>query len=195
MTTEAQSALRRIIEDFSERTRFVIICNYITRIIEPLTSRCVKFRFRPVPVEEQIAKLEEICQKEKITIGREIIESLLSQGDLRKSINSLQSLHNVNTVPEILPIPQQVCSKLFETLKYSNNLGEVLRQTNELLLQGWPADELLRAMLNESTTLGDNKKIAMIFEVLARADLNINRRGSQIQIIAAVSDIFYVLHS
>jgi replication factor C subunit 2/4 len=148
MTTEAQSALRRIIEDFSERTRFVIICNYITRIIEPLTSRCVKFRFRPVPVEEQIAKLEEICQKEKITIGREIIESLLSQGDLRKSINSLQSLHNVNTVPEILPIPQQVCSKLFETLKYSNNLGEVLRQTNELLLQGWPADELLRAMLN-----------------------------------------------
>ena len=73
MTMEAQSALRRIIEDFSERTRFVIICNYITRIIEPLTSRCVKFRFRPVPVEEQIAKLEEICQKEKIEIGRNII--------------------------------------------------------------------------------------------------------------------------
>lgn len=73
--------------------------------------------------------------------------SLLSQGDLRKSINSLQSLHNVNTVPEILPMPQSVCSDLFETLKLSNNLQSVIDAINEVINEGWPFDELLRGML------------------------------------------------
>jgi hypothetical protein len=71
----------------------------------------------------------------------------------------------------------------------------VLRKTNSLLEQGWPSDELLRAMLTEATLLTESRKVAMIFEVLARTDMNINRRGSQIQIVAAVSDIFYILHS
>jgi hypothetical protein len=74
-------------------------------------------------------------------------------------------------------------------------LSEVLRQANSLLQQGWPSDELLQAMLTETTLLTESRKVAMIFEVLARTDMNINRRGSQIQIVAAVSDIFYILHS
>jgi replication factor C subunit 2/4 len=74
MTKDAQSALRRVIEDNSTTTRFCIICNYITkyrhcdiyRIIEPVASRCVKFRFKPIPVEIQLKKLEEICVSEGI---------------------------------------------------------------------------------------------------------------------------------
>lgn len=92
-------------------------------------------------------------------------------------------------------MPQRICSDLFEVLKHSNNLGEVLRQTNEILLQGWPSDEILKSLLNEACMLPDYRKAAMIFEILAKADFNINRRGSQVQILATVSDIFYILHS
>jgi len=57
MTKDAQSALRRVIEDNSVNTRFCIICNYITKIIEPVASRCVKFRFKPIPIDVQLTKL------------------------------------------------------------------------------------------------------------------------------------------
>ena len=64
MTQDAQNALRRTMEVYSSNTRFCLICNFISRIIEPLASRCAKFRFKPIPSTVVVARLKEISEKE-----------------------------------------------------------------------------------------------------------------------------------
>jgi len=69
LTKDAQSALRRIIESATRVTRFILICNYVSRIIEPLASRCAKFRFRPLPDEVVRERLIKICAEEGAHLG------------------------------------------------------------------------------------------------------------------------------
>ena len=94
MTFDAQFALRRIIEKYSKTTRFCLICNYENKIIPAIRSRCANFRFSPINVYHIQKKLEYICEQEKLTFDNNVMEiiSSLSKGDLRKSINFLQSL-------------------------------------------------------------------------------------------------------
>lgn len=93
MTSEAQTALRRIIEDSSKTTRFIIICNYLSQIIEPLQSRCVIFRFTRLTETDVIKHLEMICDKEGITFEDRALSKIyeITSGDLRLSINILQA--------------------------------------------------------------------------------------------------------
>lgn len=67
MTNDAQSALRRMIENYSKVTRFCLICNYVSRIIEPIASRCAKFRFKPLEPTSMLHRLQVICQAEEIS--------------------------------------------------------------------------------------------------------------------------------
>lgn len=94
--TQVQQALRRIIEKSSANVRFILMCNYINRIIDPIISRCTVFRFVNLSKEKIIERLQYISDKEKLKIpeGKEEIffDNLffISGGDLRKAINSLQ---------------------------------------------------------------------------------------------------------
>ncbi|KAF8469639.1 P-loop containing nucleoside triphosphate hydrolase protein [Kalaharituber pfeilii] len=99
MTQDAQSALRRTMETYSKITRFCLICNYVTRIIDPLASRCSKFRFKPLDGGNAKARLEMIAKAENVLHEDGVIDTLIrvSDGDLRKAITYLQSaarLHN-----------------------------------------------------------------------------------------------------
>lgn len=93
MTQDAQSALRRTMETYSRITRFCLVCNYVTRIIDPLASRCSKFRFKSLDDDNARARLEEIAQAEGVRIAPGATDALLrtSEGDLRKAITFLQS--------------------------------------------------------------------------------------------------------
>jgi len=93
MTQDAQAALRRIMETYARITRFCLVCNYVTRIIEPLASRCSKFRFKPLDPNSTSSRLAEIAAAEKILVTDAVISALIdtSHGDLRRSITYLQS--------------------------------------------------------------------------------------------------------
>lgn len=93
MTQDAQSALRRTMETYSKITRFCLICNYVTRIIDPLASRCSKFRFKSLDQSNAKKRLEEIAEKEGVPLEDGAVDALIkcSEGDLRKAITYLQS--------------------------------------------------------------------------------------------------------
>ena len=93
MTQDAQSALRRTMETYSKITRFCLICNYVTRIIDPLASRCSKFRFKMMDVGDARKRVEEIAANEYVKLEEGAVEALItcSEGDLRKAITFLQS--------------------------------------------------------------------------------------------------------
>ncbi|KAF3007229.1 Subunit of heteropentameric Replication factor C (RF-C) [Neopestalotiopsis sp. 37M] len=93
MTQDAQSALRRTMETYSKITRFCLICNYVTRIIDPLASRCSKFRFKSLDQGNAKKRLEEIAEKEGVALEDGAVDALIkcSEGDLRKAITFLQS--------------------------------------------------------------------------------------------------------
>lgn len=105
VTRDAQSALRRIIEAHSKVTRFILICNYVTRIIEPLSSRCAKFRFHPLPPTSMRDRLSAIAHAENCQFSYGSIDSeekhrsevldeitALSRGDMRRAVTILQSV-------------------------------------------------------------------------------------------------------
>ena len=94
MTFDAQFALRRIIEKYSETTRFCLICNYENKIIPAIRSRCANFRFSPIEKSNIINTLDNIAKNENLIIQDNSLEiiSNLSNGDLRKAINLLQSI-------------------------------------------------------------------------------------------------------
>ncbi|KAI0637174.1 replication factor C [Trametes polyzona] len=93
MTQDAQAALRRIMELYARITRFCLVCNYVTRIIEPLASRCSKFRFKPLDPSSTSARLAHIAAAESVPVPPETVSALIatSHGDLRRAITYLQS--------------------------------------------------------------------------------------------------------
>jgi len=93
LTSDAQSALRRTMEQFADNTRFILSCNYSSRIIDPIQSRCAVFRFSPLPDEAIAAQAREIAEAEGIEMTDAGLDALVyaAGGDMRRAINTLQA--------------------------------------------------------------------------------------------------------
>lgn len=98
MTADAQQALRRTMERYTETCRFILIANYSGKIIEPIQSRCAPFRFMYLPREEQDAYLKCIAENEGVKLLEEGLNAIYEAcgGDLRKAINTLQAAAAMN---------------------------------------------------------------------------------------------------
>ena len=97
MTADAQHALRRTMERYTDTCRFILSCNYSGKIIEPIQSRCAIFRFVPLSEEDVAAYLKTIVRKEHVRMEESGLRALIrsSEGDLRRAINTLQAVASV----------------------------------------------------------------------------------------------------
>jgi replication factor C small subunit len=93
LTSDAQSALRRTMEQFSDNTRFVLSCNYSSKIIDPIQSRCAVFRFSPLGDDAVAEQVRDIADAEDIELTEDGLDALVyaAGGDMRRAINSLQA--------------------------------------------------------------------------------------------------------
>jgi replication factor C small subunit len=92
LTPDAQAALRRTMENYAQICRFILSCNYSSKIIDPIQSRCAIYRFRPLDDESVAEEIARIARREDLTVTPNAVEAMIyiAQGDMRKAINALQ---------------------------------------------------------------------------------------------------------
>jgi len=191
MTQDAQGALRRIMETYAKITRFCLVCNYVTRyvfhssvcvqrskyfdtrrIIEPLASRCSKFRFTPLDNSSSSSRLSHIASEEHIDVNSAVVETLIdvSSGDLRRAITYLQSAHRLSSSTDpptpILPrdiqeiagvVPDDVMKGLLATIGVESmsmdadsgsntskpSFDSIRNKVKEVIREGYSASQIL----------------------------------------------------
>ncbi|KAJ1946341.1 Subunit of heteropentameric Replication factor C (RF-C) [Linderina macrospora] len=153
MTTDAQAALRRIMEQYARITRFCLVCNYVSRIIEPLASRCAKFRFKSLPEEQAVARVAMVAESEGVRVDKGAVQELVktSEGDLRRAIMSLQSASRMAThttineemVRELVGVvPATVIEKLRRVWN-DRDVDKCVEAVDDLAFSGFPAAQVL----------------------------------------------------
>lgn len=182
MTNSAQAALRRTMEKESKTTRFCIICNYVSRIIEPITSRCSKFRFKPLSKEILFNRLDFISSQEKTDFDKDALYSLVSssEGDLRKAITYMQCAARLKPKEcikssDILEIAGILNDKVITNILdccASGSFEKVENCVQEIIYDGFSCVQVISQLhdhLIERADIIDSKK-AVIYEKIARVD-------------------------
>jgi len=165
MTKDAQSALRRTMEKEGRSTRFCLICNYISRIIEPITSRCAKFRFKPLSDTAIKERIRMICDAENLTLKDDDAFKLLidsSEGDMRKAITTLQSCSRLNTniterdIFEVSgTIPNSWIDRLVNKVGKSGSFDKVDDFVKDLSAEGFSITRIISQV--HDTVVGSDK--------------------------------------
>jgi DNA polymerase III delta prime subunit len=188
MTSDSQFALRRIVEKFSSNTRFILICNYINKIIPPLLSRCAVFRFKTMTNLNIEDLLFTIMKKENIIIDNSIKDKLIKD-DLRKSINNLQKLIFLNRnnkedgKTNIKYFDDDMTLDLKEII-YNDKLNTI-EYTTELINEGYSFEEIylvLKKELLTNTDISDEDKAKIFMEICRSYDKIVNGASELINI-------------
>ena len=197
MTNDAQTALRRIMEETSKSCRFILIGNYISNIIEPIQSRCAIFNFTRINEKELIKQLELICKNENIKFEEQGLEEIseITNGDLRSAINLLQScasLGDINMKNIQKASGHSFKSKIEEILELSldNDFNSARIKMSELTnIYGLSEKDFLKYM-NEAINKNEYKEMKELIEILAKYDYRIiTGSNPDIQLTALLAEI------
>jgi len=189
MTSDAQSALRRTMEKYTDTCRFVLCCNYSGRIIEPIQSRCALFRFTPLPDEKIVENLHRIAKNEGLKFTETGLRSIVevAEGDLRKSINTLQAASSMSkgiTEESVYQVvgrakPTDVHEMLNHALK-----GDFIKAREELrhllVRYGLSGSEIVRQIHSEIFRLAvpEKKRIDLV-EAVGEIDFRLVQGGDE----------------
>ena len=159
MTADAQQALRRTMELYTQTTRFVLACNYLSKIIEPIQSRTALFRFYPLKKEDVVNRLAYIAKNEGVEYDEKALETVydITQGDMRKSINILQAASaygkvTVEAVYKVLGLAQPKEVREMMNLALSGKFNEARAKLRELLVNyGLSGEDVVKQVHREIT--------------------------------------------
>ncbi|ACB07758.1 replication factor C small subunit [Candidatus Korarchaeum cryptofilum] len=204
LTADAQQALRRIMEMYSATTRFIFACNYSSKIIEPIQSRCAVFRFGPIPEEAIKNRLIMIAEREGLKYTEDGISAIIyvAEGDLRKAINLLQTASAMASTVDSkvvyrvagLAHPEEVRAMINSALKGKFlSAREALR--NLMINYGMSAQDVIRQLNREimaSKSLSDKEK-AMLMIFLSEVDFRVTEGAhGDVQLAAMLAKLVEV---
>lgn len=215
MTSDAQSCLRRMIEKYSKVTRFCLLCNYVSRIISPIASRCAKFRFQPLDSCAIRSRLVVIAEKENMgKLKDEMFDTILeaSEGDMRKAINLLQSAAIVANqmdndtefiVNQIVEMAGMVLPSVLDALWAAirgNVFNQLSKAVDNLVYSGYPTLTLLKQMLKEvlvssNDKLSDSKKSKICIKFAVTDKKILDGANEALQLLDVSSNIMSIWHS
>ncbi|MBI5224546.1 replication factor C small subunit [Candidatus Micrarchaeota archaeon] len=176
LTADAQQALRRTMEKYSTTTRFILSCNYSSRILEPIQSRCAVFRFSRLQTEDLKKMILQIAKTESLSIDAKAEDALVyvSEGDARKLINTLQgaaSLSSKVTSEEIFKIASRARPEEVEKMVQAALGGKFLearKLLDEIMLKyGMSGEEVILQIFREITAMEipDKEKVFLVDKV------------------------------
>jgi replication factor C small subunit len=189
LTNDAQQALRRMMEMYAPTCRFILDCNYLSRIIEPIQSRCAVFRFSRLTDEDIKKMLQRIAKAEKLVLQPEALNAIVyvSEGDMRRAINILQaaaSISNKITEESIYEVtsrarPEEV--REMANLALSGNFEEARKKLYHLLIEkGLAGEEILNQLYREILNLQIPETVKVnLIEKLGETDFRLTEGGNE----------------
>ena len=192
LTHDSQTALRRIMEEFSAGTRFILTANYASGIIEPIQSRCAVFRFVRIPKDDVVKYLEEICRKEKVKYDVKALEMVyeLSGGDMRLQAAASLGMVDEANIKKILGASKRNDVKEMVQLAVKGEFQKAREMLVELLsVYGISERDMLRYIFEESSTMKGLDQIELA-KMMAEYDYRlINGAHPEIQLSALLAEL------
>ncbi len=197
MTSAAQTALRRIIEDAAKSCRFILIANNVSKIIDPIQSRCATFKFTTISEEDVISRLGEIAKAEKVKADKKGLKAIYdySEGDLRHAINLMQATASLGEITEENVKSSAGLTKtsdVVDVLKLALS-GKVLEAREKMIelikVYGMSESDFLK-YINSAVFKSKHDKLSDILEVIAKYDYRILvGANSEIQLSAMLAEL------
>ncbi|OGI15920.1 Replication factor C small subunit [Candidatus Micrarchaeota archaeon RBG_16_49_10] len=190
LTTDAQQALRRTIEQYSGSCRFILSCNYSSKIISPIQSRCSVFRFKPLEKADVVEYLKRIIKAEKLSVDSAALDAIfeLSEGDMRMAVNLLQSSASFgekitsDSVYEVASQAKPKDVKVMLDFAVKGDFKSARKKLHELVLkQGLAGEDIISACHREvyNLELSEEKKVEFISK-MGEYDFRISEGGDPI---------------